>query len=153
MLLLLLLLGALAAVLPVGSRHITRRVQIEDPRNYADGRFLGSCLRGGEHAPFTGAQPLSTAFEFDNGDGEEGDEILYKEVSLKEMRFHLGKEETDDAPFGRGFYYDCPCGDKFFISEEDLQSGDQIARCPSCTLVVRIQDPGSMEEILNASKR
>jgi diphthamide biosynthesis protein 3 len=36
------------------------------------------------------------------------------------------------------FTYQCPCGDLFQISRDDLSSGEVIAHCPSCTLVVKV---------------
>ncbi len=53
----------------------------------------------------------------------------YEEVSLE------GMDLDEDA----GVYtYQCPCGDKFTISFEDLCNGEEIARCPSCTLIIRV---------------
>nr|CDS30075.2 Zinc finger DPH type [Hymenolepis microstoma] len=40
------------------------------------------------------------------------------------------------------YYYPCPCGDRFEISKEELQIGEDIAKCPSCSLIIRvIYDP------------
>ena len=36
------------------------------------------------------------------------------------------------------FYYNCPCGDKFTISLNQLMKGEDVAECPSCTLRIRI---------------
>eukprot|EP00752_Nemacystus_decipiens_P006135 g5533.t1 len=36
------------------------------------------------------------------------------------------------------YYYECPCGDKFEISLEDLYDGEDIAPCPSCTLQIKV---------------
>lgn len=36
------------------------------------------------------------------------------------------------------FTYPCPCGDLFMISLDDLQSGETIARCNSCSLLVHV---------------
>ena len=36
------------------------------------------------------------------------------------------------------FTYQCPCGDLFQISLEELASGEEIASCPSCSLFVRV---------------
>ncbi|KAL9644544.1 hypothetical protein ABK040_009408 [Willaertia magna] len=57
----------------------------------------------------------------------------YDEIEIEDMQFN--EEE--------GFYfYPCPCGDIFQITLEELQNGDEIAHCPSCSLVVRvIYDP------------
>jgi len=38
----------------------------------------------------------------------------------------------------RTFSYPCPCGDKFLITEEQLMEGEEIARCPSCSLIIRV---------------
>ncbi|PRQ23311.1 putative Zinc finger, DPH-type [Rosa chinensis] len=32
----------------------------------------------------------------------------------------------------------CPCGDLFQITKEDLKLGEEIARCPSCTLYITV---------------
>ncbi|CAG8818241.1 19484_t:CDS:2, partial [Racocetra persica] len=40
------------------------------------------------------------------------------------------------------YHYPCPCGDRFEITMTDLLDGEDIARCPSCSLMVRvIYDP------------
>lgn len=40
------------------------------------------------------------------------------------------------------YTYPCPCGDRFEISKEMLEAGEDIATCPSCSLIVRvIYDP------------
>lgn len=40
------------------------------------------------------------------------------------------------------YHYPCPCGDRFEIFKEDLLIGEEVATCPSCSLVVRvIYDP------------
>ena len=36
------------------------------------------------------------------------------------------------------FHYPCPCGDRFEISKSQLRNGEEIATCPSCSLIVRI---------------
>lgn len=47
----------------------------------------------------------------------------------------------------KAYTYQCPCGDLFQITVSDLKSGEDIARCPSCTLVVRvIYDPDEFDE-------
>lgn len=34
--------------------------------------------------------------------------------------------------------YPCPCGDRFAIALDDLLDGEDIAVCPSCSLMVRV---------------
>jgi diphthamide biosynthesis protein 3 len=36
------------------------------------------------------------------------------------------------------FTYTCPCGDLFQITRTELASGEIIAHCPSCTLVIKV---------------
>jgi diphthamide biosynthesis protein 3 len=55
--------------------------------------------------------------------------MVYEEVDIDDMDFD---EE-------QGLYtYECPCGDLFQISEEELAEGEEIAYCPSCSLVIRV---------------
>ena len=36
------------------------------------------------------------------------------------------------------FHYPCPCGDRFEITKAQLRDGEEIATCPSCSLIVRV---------------
>ena len=36
------------------------------------------------------------------------------------------------------YHYPCPCGDRFEINIEDLRDGEDIAVCPSCSLMIRV---------------
>ena len=54
---------------------------------------------------------------------------LYDEVEIEDM--------TWDAK-ERCFTYACPCGDLFSITLDELRQGEEIARCPSCTLYVTV---------------
>ena len=60
------------------------------------------------------------------------EERVYDTVLLSEMEY-----VEDDATY----YYQCPCGDMFEITVEDLKNGITIARCPSCSLKVRVDTP------------
>jgi DNA-directed RNA polymerase subunit RPC12/RpoP len=53
----------------------------------------------------------------------------YDEIEIEDMDWEkkMGK-----------FYYPCPCGDRFEITLEELQMGEEIARCPSCSLTIRV---------------
>ncbi|EJT98178.1 zf-CSL-domain-containing protein [Dacryopinax primogenitus] len=54
---------------------------------------------------------------------------FYDEIEIEDMIW-------DDA---KGvFHYPCPCGDRFEISRKQLANGEDIAVCPSCSLVIRI---------------
>jgi len=41
-------------------------------------------------------------------------------------------------PTANVFHYPCPCGDRFEISKSQLRDGEEIAICPSCSLIVRV---------------
>ncbi len=36
------------------------------------------------------------------------------------------------------YFYPCPCGDRFRITLQELQDGEEIASCPSCSLIIRV---------------
>lgn len=65
----------------------------------------------------------------------------FEEVDLEDFEFD---KETNF------FYYPCPCGDRFEISIEDLEIGEEIATCPSCSLFIKVvYDEDSLAEILS----
>ncbi|KAJ3302201.1 Diphthamide biosynthesis protein 3 [Kappamyces sp. JEL0829] len=58
---------------------------------------------------------------------------FYDEIEIEDMTFD---EELET------YFFPCPCGDKFQITREELAQGDEIAHCPSCSLILRvIYDP------------
>ena len=59
----------------------------------------------------------------------------YDEIEIEDMVF-------DDV---KGVYhYPCPCGDRFEISRAQLANYEDIATCPSCSLIIRVvYDPVS----------
>jgi diphthamide biosynthesis protein 3 len=94
---------------------------------------------------------------------------FYDEVEIEDMVFDEAKS---------AYFYPCPCGDKFVItlvtslfffsictyvainpyltslSQDDLMDGEEVARCPSCSLIIRvIYDPvlGSYSDPCTAS--
>ncbi|XP_064636708.1 diphthamide biosynthesis protein 3-like [Lineus longissimus] len=59
--------------------------------------------------------------------------IYHDEIEIEDMEYD---EDTET------YYYPCPCGDRFEITREDLESGEDVATCPSCSLIVKvIYDP------------
>ncbi|MBA0616391.1 hypothetical protein Godav_016444 [Gossypium davidsonii] len=38
----------------------------------------------------------------------------------------------------QAYTYPCPCGDLFQITKEELKIGEEIARCPSCSLYITV---------------
>eukprot|EP01113_Clastostelium_recurvatum_P041065 TRINITY_DN6474_c0_g1_i1.p2 TRINITY_DN6474_c0_g1~~TRINITY_DN6474_c0_g1_i1.p2 ORF type:complete len:107 (-),score=29.45 TRINITY_DN6474_c0_g1_i1:131-412(-) len=53
----------------------------------------------------------------------------YDEIEIEDMEF----VEAENI-----FFYPCPCGDKFRITVDELMDGEEIARCPSCSLIIRV---------------
>ena len=60
------------------------------------------------------------------------DDTHYEEVLLSDM------VEEDGM-----YYYECPCGDMFEISAEEIARGETVAHCPSCSLTLRVLLPAA----------
>jgi diphthamide biosynthesis protein 3 len=57
----------------------------------------------------------------------------YDEIEIEDMTWD---EEA------KVYHYPCPCGDRFEISRAQLATCEDIATCPSCSLIIRvIYDP------------
>ncbi|KAG0141477.1 hypothetical protein CROQUDRAFT_674100 [Cronartium quercuum f. sp. fusiforme G11] len=41
-------------------------------------------------------------------------------------------------PISKVYHTPCPCGDRFEISKLQLSKGDDIATCPSCSLIIKV---------------
>jgi len=62
----------------------------------------------------------------------------YDEIEIEDMAW--------DAEKGV-YHYPCPCGDRFEISRRQLADYEDIATCPSCSLIIRvIFDPLDFED-------
>lgn len=60
----------------------------------------------------------------------------YDEVEIEDMAWDEEK---------RVYHYPCPCGDRFEISKKQLKNYEDVATCPSCSLIIRvIFDPVSV---------
>ncbi|XP_050231062.1 diphthamide biosynthesis protein 3-like [Mercurialis annua] len=55
--------------------------------------------------------------------------MSYDDVEIEDMQW---SEELNS------YTYPCPCGDLFQITKEDLRLGEEIARCPSCSLYITV---------------
>uniref|UniRef100_A0A1I7Z153 Diphthamide biosynthesis protein 3 n=1 Tax=Steinernema glaseri TaxID=37863 RepID=A0A1I7Z153_9BILA len=55
--------------------------------------------------------------------------VFHDEVEIEDFEYD---EETET------YTYPCPCGDKFEITKEMLEMGEDIATCPSCSLIIRV---------------
>ncbi|KAJ7579071.1 zf-CSL-domain-containing protein [Mycena floridula] len=62
----------------------------------------------------------------------------YDEIEIEDMVWDAEK---------RVYHYPCPCGDRFEISRQQLTECEDIATCPSCSLIIRvIYDPLDYED-------
>ncbi|KAF3435651.1 hypothetical protein FNV43_RR22742 [Rhamnella rubrinervis] len=55
--------------------------------------------------------------------------MSYDDVEIEDMEWN---EEL------QAYTYPCPCGDFFEITKEDLKLGEEIARCPGCSLYITV---------------
>ncbi|KAL5711048.1 Diphthamide biosynthesis protein 3 [Ranunculus cassubicifolius] len=55
--------------------------------------------------------------------------MSYDDVEIEDMEWN---EEL------KAFTYPCPCGDLFQITKDELKIGEEIARCPSCSLYITV---------------
>lgn len=53
----------------------------------------------------------------------------YDEVEIEDFKWD---------PEKKVFHYPCPCGDRFEITKGQLRDGDDVATCPSCSLLLRV---------------
>ncbi|GAB6024884.1 Diphthamide biosynthesis protein 3 [Chamberlinius hualienensis] len=55
--------------------------------------------------------------------------VFYDEIEIEDFEY----DEENEV-----YRYPCPCGDMFEISVEDLENGEEVATCPSCTLLLKV---------------
>jgi len=55
--------------------------------------------------------------------------VYHDEVEIEDFEYDE-EEET--------YYYPCPCGDRFAITKEELECGEEVATCPSCSLIIKV---------------
>jgi diphthamide biosynthesis protein 3 len=53
----------------------------------------------------------------------------YDEIEIEDMTFD---------PALQIYHFPCPCGDRFEISLGDLHDGEEVAVCPSCSLMIKV---------------
>ncbi|KAF8630542.1 hypothetical protein AX15_002844 [Amanita polypyramis BW_CC] len=62
----------------------------------------------------------------------------YDEIEIEDMAWDSEREV---------YHYPCPCGDRFEISRRQLADYEDIATCPSCSLIIRVvYDPLDFED-------
>jgi diphthamide biosynthesis protein 3 len=55
--------------------------------------------------------------------------VFHDEIEIEDMEYDASSQI---------YSYPCPCGDRFMISEDELIDGEDIARCSSCSLYIRV---------------
>ncbi|XP_061442883.1 diphthamide biosynthesis protein 3 [Rhineura floridana] len=53
--------------------------------------------------------------------------VFHDEAEIEDFEYD---EETET--------YSYPCGDRFLIAREDLENGEDVVTCPSCSLIVKV---------------
>ncbi|KAM0674415.1 Diphthamide biosynthesis protein 3 [Gurleya vavrai] len=51
---------------------------------------------------------------------------------------HVDLDDFVFDPEREAYIYPCPCGDEFIFTKLDLQNGEEIATCPSCSLIIKV---------------
>lgn len=54
---------------------------------------------------------------------------IYDEIEIEDMTFDANLQI---------YHYPCPCGDRFEIAIASLRDGEDVAVCPSCSLMIRV---------------
>lgn len=54
---------------------------------------------------------------------------IYDEIEIEDMTYDTKLQI---------YHYPCPCGDRFEIAIASLRDGEEIAVCPSCSLMIRV---------------
>lgn len=117
------------------SKQLDIEVQIDDGAGPQKRPFETNARRSaklGMNPGTVSATGDAAAASLDDAAAAREEERVYDTVLLSEMEY-----VEDDATY----YYQCPCGDMFEITVEDLKNGITIARCPSCSLKVRVDTP------------
>lgn len=54
---------------------------------------------------------------------------FYDEIEIEDMTW-------DESM--KMYHYPCPCGDRFEIYLNDMLEGEEVAVCPSCSLMIKV---------------
>ncbi|XP_031559354.1 DPH3 homolog [Actinia tenebrosa] len=55
--------------------------------------------------------------------------VYHDEVEIEDFEYD---EELET------YFFPCPCGDQFQITKEQLENGEEVAVCPSCSLIIKV---------------
>ena len=69
---------------------------------------------------------------------------IYDNIEIEDMTFDEDRQV---------FTYPCPCGDRFVITVDELMDGEDIAKCPSCSLQIKVVvDPEDLAEMFEVEE-
>ncbi|KAJ2716791.1 Diphthamide biosynthesis protein 3 [Coemansia spiralis] len=99
-----------------------------------DARSVSSAASAEVTAPAAAAPvPPANAWEASVALDESG---YYDHIEIEDMEF----DEDNEL-----YHYPCPCGDRFEITLDMLRDGEDVATCPSCSLLIKvIYDAGDL---------
>ena len=101
------------------------RESLRSPKSHLRHLPVTTFLRLHLHTP-----PLTLeSLTLDTATMADEDLNLYDEIEIEDCFY----DETLQI-----YHHPCPCGDRFEISIYDMRDGEDIARCPSCSLMIRI---------------
>nr|XP_028684582.1 putative DPH3 homolog B [Macaca mulatta] len=55
--------------------------------------------------------------------------VFRDEVEIEDFQYDEDSET---------YFCPCPCGDNFAITKEDLENGEGVAMCPTCSLLTKV---------------
>ncbi|XP_032473363.1 DPH3 homolog [Phocoena sinus] len=55
--------------------------------------------------------------------------VFHDEVEIEDFQYEKDSER---------YSYPCPCGGNFCITWEDLTNGEDVVKCPSCSLIIKV---------------
>lgn len=55
--------------------------------------------------------------------------VYHDEIEIEDFEY----DEEEDT-----YYYPCPCGDRFQITKDQLKLGEDVATCPTCSLIIKV---------------
>uniref|UniRef100_A0A8C9PUK5 Diphthamide biosynthesis protein 3 n=1 Tax=Spermophilus dauricus TaxID=99837 RepID=A0A8C9PUK5_SPEDA len=54
------------------------------------------------------------------------------------MVFQVEIESFQYDEDSKTYFYPCPCGNNFSITKEDMENGQDVATCSSCSLIIKV---------------
>ncbi|XP_070936950.1 putative DPH3 homolog B [Macaca nemestrina] len=78
---------------------------------------------------------LSHHLSFTKGPSDDGRRPL---LTVAVFRDEVEIEDFQYDEDSETYFCPCPCGDNFAITKEDLENGEGVAMCPSCSLLTKV---------------